>query len=305
MFFLIRGFYFAARNKVRYNLRPDKMKVLKSREELNQVVSSLREQGKVIGFVPTMGALHQGHISLVEASVKATDCTLASIFVNPIQFNNPEDLDKYPRDLEGDLKKLESAGCSYVFVPSVEEMYPEKPDYVYPFNGLDELMEGEFRPGHFQGVATVVHLLFEMTQCHKAFFGEKDFQQVAIVKQMVKHTGLDVEVVPCSTLREEDGLAMSSRNLRLSPQHRKLAGRLHEALTLAKQHASKESPARVKEMAIDYVQEEKEFKLEYFEIVDDTTLEAVKSFDAKKGCVACVAAWLGGVRLIDNIRIFS
>ncbi|MFA8451340.1 MAG: pantoate--beta-alanine ligase [Bacteroidales bacterium] len=281
------------------------MKVLKTREELNQIVDSLREQGKTIGLVPTMGALHRGHVALVETSVRSVDTTIVSVFVNPIQFNNPEDLDKYPRDLEGDFEKLNKAGCNYVFVPSVEEMYPEKPNKVYSFDGIDECMEGEFRPGHFQGVATVVHLLFEYTKCNKAFFGQKDFQQLAIVCQMTKLEGLDVEVVGCPTVREEDGLAMSSRNLRLSKDLRPLASTLYKALDFIKANARSESPNVLKEKAKDIISNESAFRLEYIDIVDDTYLRPAVEFEEGKSYVACLAAWLGDVRLIDNVKIFS
>ncbi|MFA8299035.1 MAG: pantoate--beta-alanine ligase [Hyphomicrobiales bacterium] len=281
------------------------MKLLKKISEISKVMESYKENGKTVGLVPTMGALHIGHLSLVEKAVKDCDVVVASVFVNPIQFNNPDDLKKYPRDLERDMKMLEEAGCDYVFSPEVKEMYPETPDKIYEFHGIDKEMEGKFRPGHFNGVATVVHRLFDIIGCDKAYFGEKDFQQLAIVNKMVQEEGLNVDVVSCSIIRESNGLAMSSRNERLNEKERKLASAIYSCLLYTKEMALEISIDDIKKEVEKRINAVDPLKLEYFEIVDDLSLELISKWGEKRNLVACIAVWCGEVRLIDNIRLFS
>jgi pantoate--beta-alanine ligase len=252
-----------------------------------------------------MGALHEGHLELVRRAERENGISVCSIFVNPIQFNNPEDLKKYPREETSDVDKLQEAGCGMVFIPTVEEMYPEPETTVFDFGQLDKVMEGKFRPGHFNGVAVVVKKLFDVTTPDRAYFGEKDFQQLVIIRRLVEMLELSVEVIPCPTIRESDGLAMSSRNKRLNEEDRKRAPLIYAILCEAKARAGKHT---VKEVT-DWVHQEFNkypfFELEYFEITDMNTLQPVISWDESPGVVACAAVYLGGVRLIDNIKIIS
>jgi len=259
-----------------------------------------------IGFVPTMGALHQGHTSLVKKAKSENNFCVASIFVNPTQFNNPEDLKKYPRTLETDLSMLEAAGCDVVFIPSVDEMYPEKDTRVFDFNKLDSVMEGQFRPGHFNGVGQIVSKLFDIVQPHKAYFGQKDFQQLAIIKYLAKHfmPELNIEIIACPIIREADGLAMSSRNLLLTPEHRKLAPVISQTLFKAVEIAKQYSVVDLKQWVIDQINQNELLKVEYFEIVDDTQLVPITNWDENNIKVGCIAVFAGHVRLIDNV-IFS
>lgn len=258
-----------------------------------------------IGFVPTMGALHQGHLTLVAESKKHGGCTVVSIFVNPTQFNNPDDLKRYPRDTAGDLEKLRSAGCDIVFIPPVEEIYPDSVRQVYPLGTLETLMEGRFRPGHFQGVAMVVHRLFDIVKPDRAFFGEKDFQQLAIIRKLTADLALPIEIVPVATQREPDGLAMSSRNLLLTPDHRAIAPLLYRTLSRAKEMVSLSSPEEIRLWVAAELGKEPLLELEYFEIADATTLQPVEAWNAHQQVVACIAAWAGKVRLIDNLKFYS
>ncbi|MBI9035344.1 MAG: pantoate--beta-alanine ligase [Bacteroidales bacterium] len=280
------------------------MEVLEKISEVKSYVHQLREQGKSIGFVPTMGALHQGHISLVERAVKENDIVICSIFVNPIQFNNPEDLKKYPRTIEKDLEMLIAAGCTKVFMPGVEEMYPEKINKEYDFGLMGEVMEAEFRPGHFNGVAIVVNLLFTITQPHRAYFGEKDFQQLAVIRKMVEMDQLDVEIIPCAIMREDNGLAMSSRNMRLSSEQRDIASLIFRIIQSVKEMALNHNPDQVQQWAINEFEISQGIELEYFKIVNTYTLESFGLWKDVESCTACVAAYVGGVRLIDNMKIF-
>jgi len=259
-----------------------------------------------IGFVPTMGALHQGHTSLVKKAKSENNFCVASIFVNPTQFNNPEDLKKYPRTLETDLSMLEAAGCDVVFIPSVDAMYPEKDTRVFDFNKLDSVMEGQFRPGHFNGVGQIVSKLFDIVQPHKAYFGQKDFQQLAIIKYLAKHfmPELNIEIIACPIIREADGLAMSSRNLLLTPEHRKLAPVISQTLFKAVEIAKQYSVVDLKQWVIDQINQNELLKVEYFEIVDDTQLVPITNWDENNIKVGCIAVFAGNVRLIDNV-IFS
>ncbi len=271
--------------------------------EVKKYLESVRNSGKSVGFVPTMGALHEGHTDLVKRSVAENDITGCSIFVNPIQFNNQDDLLKYPRTLEKDLEMLEEAGCGLVFVPSVEEMYPEKVSKVYDFGELDKVMEGAHRPGHFNGVAIVVKKLFDIFQPHRAYFGEKDFQQLRIIQALVRMEHIPVEIVPCPTVREPDGLAMSSRNRRLSAEERNLALEIYRTLLNAKKLAGKKQVGELKELCRKNL-EEKGFLPDYFEISDAETLQPINNWQDAPEVIACVAAFLGPVRLIDNMILF-
>jgi len=261
-----------------------------------------RESGKTIGFVPTMGALHEGHLSLVKQARAENDVIIVSIFVNPIQFNNPDDLNKYPRTLEKDLNLLTSVGCDLVFTPSAAEMYPEKVEKTYNFGQLDKVMEGAFRPGHFNGVAVVVHRLFDITLPHKAYFGEKDYQQLQIIKALVEQEQLDVKIIPCPISREADGLARSSRNERLTPQMRREAPYIHlvleEARSLSRAHTAEQIIAFVNMKFSNHPL----LKLEYFSIADGQTLQPVRG-GIKPGDLGLIAVFAGDIRLIDNIKL--
>lgn len=271
---------------------------------ISETQDFLKKQNKSIGFVPTMGALHAGHISLIEKSKAENELTVCSIFVNPTQFNNPEDLKKYPRTLETDCKMLESAGCDVVFAPSAEEMYPTLPAMKFDFGNLETVMEGKFRPGHFNGVGIVVAKLFHIVKPQKAYFGLKDLQQVAVIRRMVSDLSFDLEVIPCPTLRESDGLAMSSRNTRLSPEARALAPQIFKVLNLAKESLQNFGDVKIaKETVNQHFIQYSEFELEYFEISDFDTLEPLENYDKSKKAALCIAAFLGGVRLIDNIVV--
>ncbi len=283
------------------------MNCFKTIAETKAFLSECKEKDSLfsIGFVPTMGALHQGHISLIEQSKKSCSLTICSIFVNPVQFNNTTDLEKYPRTPAQDLLMLKQAGCDVVFMPEVGEIYPEENKEFFNFNGLDQILEGKFRPGHFQGVAMVVKRFFEIIQPDKAFFGEKDFQQLTLIKHLVKKQKIPVQIIPCETVREADGLAMSSRNSRLSSDQRKNAPVIYQNLLFAKENYKKISISEIKEQVKIKINTTPEMQLEYFEIVDSSSLKVVdelsKQDDNEK--IACIALVLGEVRLIDNIKI--
>jgi pantoate--beta-alanine ligase len=260
--------------------------------------------GKTIGFVPTMGALHEGHLVLIKRAVLENDFVVVSIFVNPIQFNNPEDLAKYPRTMETDMQKLAGTGCKLVFAPSADEMYPEPDLTEFNFGKLDKVMEGKFRPGHFKGVAMVVKKLFEIVTPHKAYFGEKDFQQLAIIKKMVNMFQFPVEIVPCPIVRETDGLAMSSRNARLTEQERVEAPLIYKTLSGVKESYSWFIPEGVKQLVRGEIQDSTYFRVEYVDVVDTETLQPFEDWKDVEHAVVCVAAFIGPVRLIDNIILF-
>jgi pantoate--beta-alanine ligase len=261
-----------------------------------------RAEGLSVGFVPTMGALHDGHISLVRKAREENDIVICSIFVNPIQFNNPDDLKKYPRTLEKDLQMLNEAGCDLVFYPSVEEMYPEKIEKEYDFGDLANVMEGEFRPGHFNGVAIVVQKLFEITLPHRAYFGEKDYQQLQIINALVRIENLDVEIRPCPISREKDGLAMSSRNERLTPEMRRAAPYINLVLLEAKGMAQNHTAGDIIKFVKFKFSEHPLLKLEYFSIASGNDLQPV-SGNVSKGDMAFIAVFAGDIRLIDNIQL--
>ncbi len=277
------------------------MEILTTVTETIAYLNKERNLSKTIGFVPTMGALHQGHLELVKRAVEENDLVVVSIFVNPIQFNNKEDLEKYPRTFENDAALLQSVGCNVIFHPSVQEMYPTPDNSKYDFGSLEMVMEGKHRPGHFNGVAVVVKRLFDIVNPHKAYFGEKDFQQLAIIKAMVAQLKLNLEIIPCPIVREEDGLAMSSRNTRLSVDERQLAPFIYKTLLKAKEKAKDISVNEVELWVANEFNQQEEFKLEYFEIVDFTTLQAINNWTETKAAIGCIAIFMGNVRLIDNI----
>jgi len=279
------------------------MKILKTITETHSYLNSLRDENKSIGFVPTMGDLHQGHLELLSRSKKENEASVCSIFVNPIQFNNLEDLKKYPRTIESDIEKLKSVHCDVLFVPDVQEMYPEDNKKQYDFGLLEKVMEGKFRPGHFNGVAVVVKLLFDIIEPNRAYFGEKDFQQLAIINAMVKQENLKIEIVPCAIVREKDGLAMSSRNVRLTSKEREIAPIIYKTLDSVKNKKNKQSIQELSDWAKSELNMIPGMEVEYFEIVNTENLQAIKSFDDSQHSVACVATYLGDVRLIDNIRL--
>ena len=278
------------------------MEVFTSIPSLKNFLLQQSLQNKSIGLIPTMGALHEGHISLIDTAKIQNDIVVCSIFVNPTQFNNPEDLAKYPRTLEEDCAMLEKAGCSAVFAPSVEEMYPEKPMLTINFGLLETVMEGASRPGHFNGVGIVVSKLFNIVQPHRAYFGQKDLQQVTIVERMVQDLSFSLELIICPTIRETDGLAMSSRNRRLSEEERAHAPIIHKILLDAKQKLlAGEDTEDVKESVQLEFHVLAGFELDYFEVVNTKTLQPIHIIGDEGTTALCIATFLGPVRLIDNI----
>jgi len=277
------------------------MQIFERKAEINQFVSQAKVLGKTIGFVPTMGALHAGHIALVAAAIEQCDIVVASIFVNPFQFNNPVDMKNYPRTFESDKQMLEKFGCDVVFYPSVEEMYPDKEVEQYDFGPLEKVMEGASRPGHFNGVAVIVKRLFDLVQPDKAFFGKKDFQQLAIIKALVKQTGGSIRIVGLDTVREKDGLAMSSRNTRLSALEREKAVEISRVLNFVKQNKNAFAPSQLENEAIRRLSQD--FQVEYIQIVDGHSLQTITDWSQSDYPVVCAAAFLGDVRLIDNLEL--
>lgn len=270
--------------------------------QLQEILRNFKISGKSIGFVPTMGALHAGHISLIEKAKAENNIVVCSIFVNPTQFNDPNDLIKYPRTPEQDKHLLLNAGCDILFSPAVEEMYPEKDNRMFDFGGLDKVMEGAHRPGHFNGVAQIVSKLFDAVKPDRAYFGKKDFQQLAIIKYITRQLNLPIQIIPCETIREKDGLAMSSRNIRLNEQERLQALQLSKVLFFVKENASQLSVKELKEKANEMLSTSDLIKIEYFEISDADTLQTVDRIVPGK-TVAFIAAFVGNVRLIDNISL--
>jgi len=278
------------------------MQVVKYINELRTLLDHSRKEGLTIGFVPTMGALHAGHLSLVEMAGQQTDFVVVSIFVNPTQFNDKADLDRYPRDLQKDLDLLASSPCQLVFAPEPEEIYPEPDTRQFNFGTLEQVMEGQFRPGHFNGVAQVVSRLFDIVQPDKAFFGQKDFQQLAIIREMVRKMKLGIEIVSCPIIREADGLAMSSRNMLLDAVQRKSAVHISATLSEAKNKTGDLSVEELCRWVIARINENGQLNIEYFEIVNSETLLPVKSWNEPCDKVGCIAVHCGKVRLIDNIK---
>lgn len=280
------------------------MKVFNFIVDIQRFIEEKHNLGLKVGFVPTMGALHDGHLSLINRAKKENDIVVCSVFVNPIQFNNPADLEKYPRTPEKDIEKLQCAGCDAVFMPSAEEMYPEKVEDHYDFGDLERVMEGACRPGHFNGVAIVVRKLFEIVTPNRAYFGEKDFQQLAIINKMVKDLNMNLEIVPCPIVRENDGLAMSSRNVRLNETERAIAPKIFATLNDAVSKKDSMSPAEMKSYTLAKYAEINEFDVEYVEITDEINLKSIENWNECEHARIFVALQLGPVRLIDNVRIF-
>ncbi len=278
------------------------MKVIRTISELKQELSTLRNDGKSIGFVPTMGALHQGHASLVKRSVEENDVTAVSVFVNPTQFNDKNDLKNYPRNLQADCELLQSIGADIVFAPEVEEMYPEPDTRTFSFAPLDTVMEGGCRPGHFNGVAQIVSKLFYAVEPDKAYFGEKDFQQLAIIREMVKQLEIPVKIIGCPIVRENDGLALSSRNMLLSDEERQRALTISRSLFASLEYAKSHTLAETKAFVEDAINSTEGLQLEYYQIVDGNTLQEIAEWEDSDYVVGCIALFCGKIRLIDNIK---
>lgn len=274
---------------------------------LQKELKNIRDLKKSVGFVPTMGALHAGHLSLIKRSKKENDITVCSIFVNPIQFNREEDLSGYPRMMEQDSKLLREEGVDILFAPEVDEMYPPGEDVQFDldYGRLDKVMEGKYRPGHFKGVVIVVKKLFSIVKPTRAYFGKKDFQQLTIIRYMVEKLNLPVEIVPCETVREPDGLAMSSRNLRLTIGEREMASQIFDVLMFTKANAGSIPVRKLQVLAHKRLAANPEFHIDYFDLVDKRTLLPVTSWESRENIIVCTAVHLGDIRLIDNIELFS
>lgn len=281
------------------------MKIFNKKLDLQQFLAPFYLEKKAVGLVPTMGALHEGHLSLIQKALSENDIVVVSIFVNPTQFNNAEDLEKYPRNLSGDIKTIERLSQEVViFAPEISEMYESTPKAIsFDFGGLDKVMEGKFREGHFQGVATIVEKLFELVKPTRAYFGEKDYQQILIIKSMLEQRKLPVTLVPCPIVREESGLAMSSRNERLSPEGRKQAAFIYSVLQEAQKLFTTASVAKVEAFVKEQFSQKEGFDLEYFTITKADTLEEVKEKKSSESYRAFITVYVEGVRLIDNIAL--
>lgn len=278
------------------------MKVIRTVSELRSTVEKARAKGLTIGLVPTMGALHAGHLSLVGRARSENDVVVVSVFVNPTQFNNANDLATYPRTEEADCAKLEASGADIAFIPTVKEVYPEPDTRQFDLGKVAEVMEGAMRPGHFNGVAQIVSKLFAYSQPTRAYFGEKDFQQIAVIRRMAEIEGFDLEIVACPIMREPDGLAMSSRNVRLTPHQREVAPNIARILRESLEYAASNSLTATKQWVVDRINAYEEMEVEYYEIVDASTMQPVSNWADTESAVGCVTVWLGDVRLIDNIK---
>ena len=276
------------------------MMLIKTVEELQEVMFRVHSSGKSVGLVPTMGALHDGHLSLIKRARRENQATVCSIFVNPTQFNNKEDLEKYPRTLDNDLELIEDY-VDFVFAPTAEEVYKEPATEHYDFGDLEKVMEGPMRPGHFNGVAIIVKRLFDWVKPERAYFGEKDFQQLAIIKSLVKQYHLDIEVIPCPIVREASGLALSSRNKRLSEYEHKQAANIYRILQESTRLETTDV-AKIRQFVADEIAKVDTFRLEYYEIVDGETLQPIQNLNDTDSVVGCITVYCGEVRLIDNIR---
>ena len=277
---------------------------MKSFSTVSDLRAALAERtGKVVGFVPTMGALHQGHISLVERARKECDIVVVSVFVNPTQFNDKNDLKNYPRTPEADAAMLEAAGVDYVLFPSVEEIYPEPDTRVFDFGLIDKVMEGATRAGHFNGVAQVVSRLFAIVEPDKAYFGEKDFQQIAVIRAMCAQLGLSLEIVDCPIIRDTDGLARSSRNTLLTPEHRAAAPHIYEVLSAATTKLGEMTPQQLTAWVVEQVESNPLLKVIYFQAVDALSLQQVENWADSNRIQGCIAVQAGEIRLIDNIKL--
>jgi len=282
------------------------LKILRTKVEVREALHFERNCNKTIGLVPTMGALHDGHLQLVEKSKSYSDITIASIYVNPTQFNNSADLEKYPRPIENDLKLFEESGVDYVFLPADGEIYPHIVLTKFDFGDLERILEGEFRPGHFNGVGIVVTKLFNIIQPDHAYFGQKDLQQLAVIRRLVTDLSFNIELIQVSTIREKDGLAMSSRNIRLTKKERQSAIILYNCLSYAKDELLKGKEwFEVREKVTQKFSDEPLARLEYFELVFSQTLKKVSEVSGNESLAICTAAFIGEVRLIDNLMIID
>lgn len=278
------------------------MKVVYTAAELQLEVAKEKAAGRTVGFVPTMGALQAG-VSLVDKSLNDRCYTVSSIFVNPTQFNDKNDLKNYPRMPENDLFLLEQRGVNLVFMPSVEEIYPQEDTRVFDFGKIDKVMEGAHRPGHFNGVAQVVSKLFDLVTPDKAYFGEKDFQQIAVIKDMVRQLGYKIEIVPCPIVRDADGLALSSRNMLLNPTQRQSAPLIHKTLVEAHELGTNIAVKVLIDKVVSTINTNPELDVEYFDVVDATSLQSISNWDDSNNIYGCIAVKVGAIRLIDNIRL--
>lgn len=277
------------------------MKVFKSINELQQYLAEAKKKNKKIGLVPTMGALHKGHESLVRKCAKENDECIVSVFVNPTQFNDKNDLLTYPRTEEADCKLLKAAGCTAVLIPSVEEMYPEVDTRIFDLGPVAEVMEGPRRPGHFNGVAQIVSKLFEIVGPDNAYFGEKDFQQIAVIRRLVELLKMPVRIVACPIVREADGLALSSRNARLTPEQREKAPLIARTLKESVTFAAHKNVKEVVDFVVNTINSVPEMQVEYYEIVDGYTMQPISDWAETPYPVGCITVYCGSVRLIDNI----
>lgn len=282
---------------------PDFMRVVSSIAEIQHAIAQIRCMGRTIGFVPTMGALHEGHLQVLRTAAAENDVIVCSIFINPAQFNNPDDYRLYPRLPDQDLALLRQVSCDLVFAPEPETMYPQAAVVKFDFGPLEQVMEGMHRPGHFNGVATVVSKLFHIVRPHRAYFGQKDLQQFAIIRQLVQDLHFDLELVRHPIVRAEDGLALSSRNLRLSPAERQAAPSLHKALQRAAQMLGQVPVPALKAEVAAYLAGLSAVRLEYFEVADADTLQPLAERGQPGHTALCLAAWVGPVRLIDNVVV--
>ena len=278
------------------------MRIISSVDQLKQDVRSAREGGRVVGLVPTMGALHEGHKSLVDRARRECDVVVVSVFLNPTQFNNADDLRTYPRTAEADAAMLEACGVDIAFMPTVEDVYPEPDTRVFHLGPVAEVMEGSMRPGHFNGVCQIVSKLFMMVEPDRAYFGEKDYQQIAVIRAMVKQLGFLLEIVPCPCVREEDGLAKSSRNVRLTPVVRKVAPAIYRTLKESLRFAEDHTLEQTHDWVVATINAYPEMDVEYFSICDGDTLQPLSAWDESDTIVGCITVYCGDVREIDNIR---
>ena len=277
------------------------MEVVTKIADLQKKIAEIRTNGGTVGLVPTMGALHNGHLELVKRCVAENSICVVSVFVNPTQFNDKNDLLHYPRTLDADCKLLDSAGCAIAFAPEVEEMYPVEDTRVFNLGAVAEVMEGKYRPGHFNGVAQIVSKLFDAVQPDRAYFGEKDFQQIAVIRSMVKLLNYPVEIVACPIVREDDGMALSSRNLRLTPEQRKNAVSISQTLFKSRTFAEQHSVAETIDYVVNTLNSVPDLNVEYFEVVNGNTLLSVNDWSDSDYIVGCITVYCGEVRLIDNI----
>ena len=280
------------------------MEIVSTVAALQSLLRRQREEGKSVGLVPTMGALHEGHASLVRRSVSENDVTVVSIFLNPTQFNDKTDLAKYPRTLEADCRLLESCGATIAFAPSVEEIYPEPDTRRFSYPPTDSVMEGAFRPGHFNGVCQIVSKLFMMVEPDRAYFGEKDFQQISVIRRMVEDLQLKLQIVPCPVVREEGGLDMSSRNTLLTAEERHTASHIYQTLSRSREWAKTESVREVHDRVVEEINAIDGLEVQYYSIVDGRTLADVASWDESDDIVGCITVFCGSqpIRLIDHVR---